>query len=342
MDVSETAPIIQKLDNVKENRAKKINFLCEFVNKHVGVIFGFMIGLTEALMEVQAKKGIRIWNPGMIQLLRYSQSFIVFLIFPLFQRDALFVPSGERIYLLFRIIFASSGNVMIYCAFRDLPYLDTLVISYGILAVSSAVISRVWLKETITLFSFVMMIFILSGVVMAAQPKLLLSSIWTKNFDYEMSVGLLWAVGSGICVGAGGCLIKRITDTPTAGHMFYFSLCSLLLSLLQMWIFFDFEFHLNTDNIILALSIGLLSVIVNVVWIKGWQIANITEMSLALQVEIPAAIFFQWCLLDGNLSIFSIIGGIIVVVSIILTTLQSFISKHFNFGTELRFSSTNP
>ncbi|CAM1154649.1 Uncharacterised protein r2_g4330 [Pycnogonum litorale] len=326
--MSETEPINRKDDDdSNEDQSDRSKSRYEFVKKHSGVLIGLTTGLAEALLEVQAKKGITIWHPCQIQFLRYSQSFIILLIYCLFQRGALYVPSEERIYLLVRIVFASAGNVMIYCAFEYLPYLDTLVISYGILAISSAVIARLWIKEAITLFSFIMMIFILSGVIMAAQPKLLFSSYLTDTFSHRILVGLIWAFASGMFVGAGGCLIKRLMNTPIAGHILYFSVCSLVISLVEMSIYSDFQLHLNKDRIFLALSIGLLSGIVNLAWVKGWQISNITEMSLAMQVEIPAAMLFQWWLLQGNLNIFSIIGGILVVISIILNTLQNSILK---------------
>ncbi|CAM1332562.1 Uncharacterised protein at_DN1736 [Pycnogonum litorale] len=240
----------------------------------------------------------------------------------------------EKCEILFIIIKSVGQNLTVLTlmlSFSYVSYVDASIIANGFLIIFFIIVNRIWLKEKISCYHFVIMILILIGVLITSQPPAIFGA-YSQNYKVDQKIkilGISLALLSGLFHTLSACASQRITETNAIIVILYLSVSGIVMGIVGLMIYPIVTVPNSKLEIILSLFLGLFCFGEHLTWTKGLQIASATKLVVALQLEVPSGILFDFIISRTVPNILSIIGCLTVISCIILLALQNVIVSYF-------------
>ncbi|KAG1677292.1 hypothetical protein GQR58_013956 [Nymphon striatum] len=294
-----------------------------YLSTHSGIFYGMMSGVCRAGVKIIKKDLTYRLTPGQILVLRsVFQGFIAVLVSPLL-KQSLKSNKLEFPYLLGKCILQSISVWLCYISFGYISYYECIIGLYGTLAISSIFVSRCFLSEPVSCYKVCCACVTCLGIFTTFEPNLKLGHIgnWNTIFGYTLSI-LAGIVGS-----IGLSCNRRLKNTSPIAVAFYCAVSSFILGGIICSIQYRKGFHVELEDIWKTILLGVLSVMLIGFFAKGAQVANLVEVCLAMQIDMPTGLALQIIIFKNIPSLISIFGGFIVISGIIAVVLEQYVME---------------
>ncbi|CAL8104295.1 unnamed protein product [Orchesella dallaii] len=225
--------------------------------------------------------------------------------------------------LLSRGILGSSSVILRYYSLQYLTIGDTSVISYAT-PVLVTVLAHFFLGEKCGIFSILIAIITLCGVVIVTKPPILTGA---EELDTNILIGSALAVGSLICTS----FYTIVTRSIRAVHFTVLTLVVGIVGVIQSFalIYFVGEFNMPGelfDSLFVA-GVGILSFLGQIFTVFALKFENAGPVSLVRSCDVIFGFLFQFVFLQVAPDIFSAVGAIIVLLGVLSTGFRKWINS---------------
>lgn len=295
-----------------------------------GALYAMIAGTTNAAEQVLGKFLTNSLGPNQIFLYRLAFQTPITILVVALQKQTLIPAVNEKKYLVIRCVSYNCHVICSYISFLSIPYLDSIVISAAMCCIFSLILAAFILSEKINLFTFAMIVMIISGVVIICKPSFLFGVENLHSNTSSFYIGTLWAAASGVNVSITSLSNRYLQKTSPATCSLYVTVSGLLMAIIGTFIPIERKFSFEYDVILISFGCGCLGVIILITWAKALQVGELLESVLALQIEIPAGAIFQFLIMKTFPDVLGIIGVVLVVVGVMCVTIQSVVVSMLN------------
>lgn len=277
-----------------------------------------------SLGAVFGKKLSTSQTAGQTMAAKYLFQLILCMIIIWVLKKPVTIAKNEVRYVAIRTIGIGCANTLIYWTFNYLPYDSACVIFNGIIAVCCYIISRIWLKELIQIYDAVVMVVIMIGTFLSAQPQVFFNISSTDCYRHGFIIGLTGIIIAGIMYAFSSCVNRKIVETDALIIITLLSVMGVCIGSLYMlatWRFWDSS--ISRENVLLNIVLGLFSIGGSYCWTRGLQVSNTVEFIIGAQMDIPFGLIFQQAILDIAPNAFLLAGGVLVIIGVTLWSVKT-------------------
>jgi len=290
---------------IKAPRKKKLAFL--------GIILAIISALIFSMSALMVKLAESV--PSIeVAFTRLTLQIVFSLPAMIFFKDKFIYPWKQSRFLLLRAISGTTAlNLMIY-AVKHMPLADARVIFYTS-PVFTAILGRIFLKESVSKFDVLAMILSIGGVVLIGRPTFLFGSLGKSSESKQVWVPTLLAVGAAIGSSASAVLTRKMSqEVGPRVVVFYFAVVGSIISFVGSLIS-GFKYpDCGTYDSIYMVGIGCLGYFGSVVRSKALAMEKASVIALVSTIGIGFSFILQVAVLDVATNSLSIGGAILVLL----------------------------
>lgn len=236
-------------------------------------------------------------------------------------------PSGKRLILLLRCFVGTTGLMLSFYAFRHMPLADASVIIFST-PVFVAIFAKLFLKEPCGVFNIFTILLTLFGVILITRPAILFGDTTSANeqiSDRESSNNVWGAVAaiSSTLFGANAYVtLRALKGIHYSVIMSNFGAFALVYTIAISWLFDVICLPYCNPDRWLVIALAIFSFLGQILLTISLQIEEAGPISIARSADIVFAFFWQILFFKETPNGYSIIGALIVTVSVLLTGLK--------------------
>ncbi|XP_077969146.1 solute carrier family 35 member G1-like [Styela clava] len=239
-------------------------------------------------------------HPVQINLTRCVVQFLTILPFIQYKHDEIDItgPTGLKSLLVVRAFIGSSGMMFLYLAVDKLSAGNAITISY-LRIVMVPFLSRIWLKESLSVYEIIFAFVALTGVIFIVRPPFLFSVSYEDETNLS---GVIFALLSALCMAVATIAIRKLgRETHPALHIIYYSFSGAVTCLVILTAGGEFKYPCWNDlpmlfsfGIIANLGQFLITIALQreragiVVVLRSIQIVFVYIMQVTLLGDVPS------------------------------------------------------
>ena len=245
----------------------------------------------------------------------------------IFFKDKFIHPWDKSKFLLLRGVTGVTGMALSIYAVKHMPLADQRVIFYTS-PVYTAILGRIFLKESVSKFDLVAMLLSIGGVVLIARPTFLFGSLGESSSTAQIWVPTLLAVTSAICHACSIVLTRKISKAVgTRVVVFYVAVVGSVISFAASLISNSgFKFpHCDTYDAVYVLAAGALGYSGQLLVTKALTLEKAAIISLVRTTGIAFSFVLQLIVLNVIPDGLSIGGAILVLLCNVSIFIKKFL-----------------
>lgn len=311
--------------NVQEEEKSKI---FTFILQRRGTGYGLIIGILGSIQQLVGKKLSLDYGLGQILFTRFIiQAFLCTIFNAIARNSFVLVNRREIIFVSAKSICFHIGVLTLNYSFQCIPYADSISIVYGATTVMVIILGRIFLEEVISCCTIVLSVMMVLGIVLTSQPSFIFHKFSDNPDPLSTLMGSCFAIGSAIAFAFSSVICRKIQLTHSTTLAFYISLWGIIIEAITIGSTLLFRVPDNIIDIALFVFSGILSFIYLNVWSKGFQIGNVTEVTLAMQVDTPLCYLLDFLVIHVTPNWLSVVGAFEISICIIILTMQDNLFK---------------
>lgn len=229
-------------------------------------------------------------------------------------------PKGQRLMLLLRSFAGATSVTLIFYAVKLMPLADASVIVFSV-PVVVAVFARIFLKEPCGLFHYFTLFLTMIGVIMITRPPFLFGQS-SKHYNF---LGPLAALSSTVFGAIVYILLRLLKNLHYSVILVCFGVYTILQSTTMSWISGSLCWPKCGSERFLVISLGVLSFSGQMFLTLAAQLEEAGLVAIARTVDVVFAFMWQIIFFGEIPNVFSILGAILVVTSVILIGLRKWL-----------------
>ena len=245
----------------------------------------------------------------------------------IFFKDKFIHPWDKSKFLLLRGVTGVTGMALSIYAVKHMPLADQRVIFYTS-PVYTAILGRIFLKESVSKFDMVAIVLSIGGVVLIARPTFLFCSLGESSSTEQIWVPTLLAVTSAICHACSIVLTRKISKAVgTRVVVFYVAVVGSVISFAASLISnsgFKFQ-DCDTYDAVYVLAAGALGYSVQLLVTKALTLEKAAIISLVRTTGIAFSFVLQLIVLNVIPDGLSIGGAILVLLCNVSIFIKKFL-----------------
>jgi len=300
---------------IKAPRKKKLAF--------IGIILGIIAALILSVGSLMVKLAESV--PSIeVTFMRLTFQMVFSLPAMIFFKDKFIYPWKQSRFLLLRGISGTTAMNLMNYAVKHMPLADARVIFYTS-PVFTAILGRIFLKESVSKFDVLAMILSIGGVVLIGRPTFLFGSLGKNSGSKQVWVPTLLAVGAAIGSAASTVLTRKMSqEVGPRVVVFYFAVLGSIISFVGSLIS-GFKYpDCGTYDSIYMLAIGVLGYFALVVRSKALAMEKASVVALVSTIGIAFSFILQLVALDVVPNNMSIGGAILVLLCNVIIFIKKF------------------
>ncbi|GIY76156.1 hypothetical protein CDAR_461061 [Caerostris darwini] len=306
-------------------QSTKNNFKASTYSAFKGLIFAMLSAVSYSITSVIVKH-VKALDPDQLTLYRFIAMVAISLPETIKCGENPLGPRNLRFLLLMRGIFGGTSTYLSYISYRYLPLGDAAVILSSIPAFVT-VTACIFLKEPCGVFQSVTIALSIIGILITTKlPSYLLGD--SPNYTTENIYGLFGAIGTLFLRVGQTVLVRKAKSVHYAVMTFNFSCVAVVESVILIVLFGNLKWHHCDLQILYIILLGLFSY------------TTVFFITIALHCEFAGpvstlrnagnmvlAFLWQIFLFHNNPDYLTIVGAILVGISIILISLRRWVSS---------------
>ena len=245
----------------------------------------------------------------------------------IFFKDKFIHPWDKSKFLLLRGVTGVTGMALSIYAVKHMPLADQRVIFYTS-PVYTAILGRIFLKESVSKFDVVAIVLSIGGVVLIARPTFLFGSLGESSSTEQIWVPTLLAVTSAICHACSIVLTRKISKAVgTRVVVFYVAVVGSVISFAASLISNSgFKFpDCDTYDAVYVLAAGALGYSGQLLVTKALTLEKAAIISLVRTTGIAFSFVLQLIVLNIIPDGLSIGGAILVLLCNVSIFIKKFL-----------------
>ena len=245
----------------------------------------------------------------------------------IFFKDKFIHPWDKSKFLLLRGVTGVTGMALSIYAVKHMPLADQRVLFYTS-PVYTAILGRIFLKESVSKFDVVAIVLSIGGVVLIARPTFLFGSLGDSSSTEQIWVPTLLAVTSAICHACSIVLTRKISKAVgTRVVVFYVAVVGSVISFAASLISNSgFKFpDCDTYDAVYVLAAGALGYSGQLIVTKALTLEKAAVISLVRTTGIAFSFVLQLIVLNVIPDGLSIGGAILVLLCNVSIFIKKFL-----------------
>lgn len=236
-------------------------------------------------------------------------------------------PEGKRVILLLRCFMGTTGLMLSFYAFRNMPLADASVIIFST-PVFVAIFARVFLKEQCSFFNIVTIVLTLVGVVLITRPPFVFgdSPAVLEVERYEGKHYDIWGPVAAISSTLFGAnvyiLLRALKGLHFSVIMTNFGAFALIYTLIVCGSIGAICWPACGRDRWLVVVLGIFSFLGQILLTVSLQLEQAGPVAIARCADIVFAFIWQMMFFGETPTGYSLLGAFLVVSSVILTALK--------------------
>lgn len=222
--------------------------------------------------------------------------------------------------LLLRSFAGATSVSLIFYAVKLMPLADASVIVFSV-PVVVAVFARIFLKEPCGLFHYFTLFLTMIGVIMITRPPFLFGHS-SKHYNF---LGPLAALSSTVFGAIVYILLRLLKNLHYSVILVCFGIYTILQSSTMSWISGNLCWPKCGSERLLVVALGVLSFSGQLFLTIAAQLEEAGLVAIARTVDVVFAFMWQIIFFGEIPNVFSILGAILVVTSVILIGLRKWL-----------------
>uniref|UniRef100_A0A1B6E1D0 EamA domain-containing protein n=1 Tax=Clastoptera arizonana TaxID=38151 RepID=A0A1B6E1D0_9HEMI len=291
---------------------------------YLGLILATISSLFFSLCSVIVKWLVNV-HPMELAACRFVGVLLPTIPIVLWRNENLF-PAGKRLMLFLRSIVGTTGLMLSFYAFRYMPLADASVVVFSV-PVFVAIFARLFLKEPCGMFSVITVTLTLIGVVLITRPPFIFgSSVPSLASDQTNTPSNLWAAIAAFSATLFGAnayvLLRALKGLHFSVIMTNFGAFALIQTLGVSWELGALCWPQCGIERILVVALALFSFGGQILLTLSLQIEQAGPVAIARSADIVFAFIWQVMFFEEIPNMYSIVGAVLVVSSVVLTGLR--------------------
>lgn len=238
-------------------------------------------------------------------------------------------PKGKRLMLLLRSFVGTTGLMLSFYAFRNMPLADANVIVFSV-PVFVAIFARLFLKEPCGIFNVITVILTLIGVVLITRPPILFNELVPPLASTnENAKSNLWGAVAAFAATLFGAnvyiLLRALKGLHFSVIMTNFGSFALVQTLLVTYLLGTLCIPKCGIDRILIVALAFFSFGGQILLTLALQLEQAGPVAIARSADIVFAFIWQIIFFKEIPNIYSVAGAILVTSSVILTGLRKWV-----------------
>ena len=330
-------------------RCERVPAACSF-RMFAGFFFAFICCLTNVISNILAKKTL-YFNGFEQATFRYTLQLFILMLIALYNRLDSLGAKEQRNFLITRGVVGAIGMIAWYISVKLANPSDTISI-FSCHIVFTMILSRIYLKEKITIIHIIASVIIACGILFITQPSFVFPIISTQNENVTLntidqnstqlswSIGLMMAAVSGLSYTLTSILIKQLSNQKTHFSIvnLYASYAGLPLGLvLSIAVFstgYDREDKRRTlasttllNEMGLTFVSALTGVLSQIFWIISLKYEEPSKISILKTADLLFTFLLQYYLLNIEANVYSICGACLIAAGTVMVMLFKIIEQ---------------
>lgn len=221
--------------------------------------------------------------------------------------------------------FKGLESLCTYYSYQYIPLLDSMVLSNS-QPIFVAIISFLWLKESIGVHEIYAMIITMIGVILVCEPTFIFGSetvIDPVDRLIGSGIALMSAVYTALCT----CITRRLFDINLCVIIYTQGIMSVLIGFILGTVSGTLVLPIKIFDIVAMILVGILGMLSRAFVTQSLKTEDATIISVLQSIRTPLLFVFQWTVIAEQPSVLATIGAILVTVSSILLALKKQIAK---------------
>ena len=242
----------------------------------------------------------------------------------IFFKDKFIYPWKQSRFLLLRGISGTTALTLMIYALKHMPLADARVIFYTS-PVFTAILGRIFLKESVSKFDVLAMILSIGGVILIGRPTFLFGSLGENSGSKQVWVPTLFAVAAAFGSATSTVLTRKMSqEVGPRVVVFYFAVVGTIISFVGSLIS-GFKFpDCGTHDSIYMLATGVLAYFGQVVRSKALSMDKASVIALVGTIGIGFSFILQLVVLDVVPNSLSIGGAILILLCNVIIFIKKF------------------
>ena len=300
---------------IKAPRKKKFAFLGIILTIIALLIFSvsaLMVKLAESVPSIE------------VTFMRLTLQMVFSLPAMIFFNDKFIYPWKQSRFLLLRGISGTTAMTLMIYAVKHMPLADAGVIFYTS-PVLTAILGRIFLKESVSKFDVLAMILSIGGVVLIGRPKFLFGSVGENSGSKQVWVPTLFALAAAFGSATSTVLTRKMSqEVGPRVVVFYFAVVGSVISFAGSLIS-GFKYpDCGTYDSIYMVATGVLGYFGQVVRSKALTMDKASVIALVGTIGIGFSFILQLVVLDVVPKGLSIGGAILVLLCNVIIFIKKF------------------
>ena len=294
------------------------------LRRFLGIILAITASLLVSVTALMVKLAESI--PSLeVTFIRLSIQLVFSLPSMIFFKDKFIHPWKQGKYLLLRGVTGALAMTLSIYAVKNMPLADARVIIYTS-PVFTAILGRIFLKESVSKFDLIAMLLSIGGVVLIGRPTFLFGSLGKTSSTEQVWVPTLVAVAAAIVTAFSIILTRKMSqEVGTRVVVFYFALVGSFISFAGSLISGLKYPDCGTHHSIYALAAGILGYSGELIATKALAVDKAAIITLVRTTGIAFSFVLQLIVLDVVPNGLSIGGAILVLLCNVAIFIKKFL-----------------
>ena len=300
---------------IKAPRKKKFALL--------GIILAIIASLILSVNSLMVKLAESV--PSIeVTFMRLTSQMVFSLPAMIFFKDKFIYPWKQSRFLLLRGLSGTTAMTLMIYAVKHMPLADARVIFYTS-PVFTAILGRIFLKESVSKFDVLAMILSIGGVVLIGRPTFLFGSLGEHSGSKQVWVPTLVAAASAFSSATSTVLTRKMSqEVGPRVVVFYFALVGSVIGFVGSLIS-GFKYpDCGTYDSIYMLATGVLGYFAQVVRSKALSMDKASVIALVGTIGIGFSFILQLVVLDVVPNSLSIGGAILILLCNVIIFIKKF------------------
>lgn len=304
--------------NLFENRRPLLK-RCPFL----GLMLATLSSLFFSLCSVIVKGMVNV-DPMELAAFRFVGVLLPAIPVVIWKGEPIF-PKGRRIMLMVRSFVGTSGLMLSFYAFRNMPLADASVIVFSV-PVFVSIFARIFLKEPCGIFNVISIVLTLIGVILITRPPIIFGSVAKSllNIDEDSSNpwGAAAAFGSTLFGANVYILLRALKGLHFSVIMTNFGSFALVQTVFVSWLIGALCVPACGLDRLLVVCLALFSFSGQILLTMSLQLEQAGPIAIARSADIVFAFIWQVLFFNEVPNKFSILGAVLVLSSVLLVGLR--------------------
>lgn len=393
---SNAAPNVKSDNHSPNKEEKQANNEKNILSDLRGYLFGFISAFAFCLVPIIVKYTKQLSGSDN-SLIRYTITMIIMISVSSYKKTELFGPKKQLKWLLlrgfiglnwkntflnitiwselnFRIFKGSFAIITIYFAIKFIDPSDIIILEHTGLIIT-AILSRIFLKEKLTIAHIFAIILTIIGTIFVTKPSFLFSiedlavydysnlseylsnsssnstilNLGNNQNNYYFVIGIILTFVGTFSTSCIFLILRKLNNSNVhwTTNTFYGSLFGLPVSLVISVILYlgeinkiDFSDKKSLLIDLICSSIGgVFSSIGQIFLNLSLKYEDPTKISIIKASDIFISIFLQYVFLNIKIDLYSLIGGFIILTAVTLVLLFKIVEKRYNSAIKTKSTS---